>query len=381
LEARGSVVTLSGLNRDGIVLLLGAAQRLVADPDTGVAVAEILPAQFPLLAHLRADKTLSNASESLFNMEAERAFPEFAAKSPGASKLLRKTPASRVVPPTSVEPRVGRRESSPETTCLFEGFEEVPVWWEDGGAWFHFEAGKDNAQGDYYWLDEDCTASTGNWSASAVFGGDYGQTLNCFDSYDYLTDSWLKYAYWIDCIAGYGSASLRFSMTLQSELDYDTFGYYASVDDINYYGYFYSGDYSTMWYSVTQDLRYFYGIGDLTAYPDFALAFNFYADDQVQQGWGAFVDDISITYDQIGLTDVWVAKNPFRLMVTGVNFMPGAWVYIDGEAVPAMKYKNPGWVVAKGGAALKGMVRVGREVCVQVMNPNGNTTGCYYFYY
>lgn len=381
LEATGSVVTLSNLDAGAVKLLLGISQRLVADPLSGTAVAEILPAQLPLLGHLRTEHAVLGASEEVFRTQAEATFPALMGGSQSTARYLQKIPSSRVIAPSEGLPRVQRRESSPETSCLYEGFEEVPIWWEDGGPWYHFESGRDNGEGDFFWLDEDCTAAEGSWSACAVFGGDYGQYLDCFDDYDYTTDSWMKYAYWIGCAAGYGSANLRFAMTLQSEQGYDTFGYYASVDDINYYGYFYSGDFSTMWYEVVQDLRSFYGLGDLTRYPEFALAFNFYADDEVQSGWGAFVDDIDITYDQIDIADVYVARNPFRLKVYGANFVPGAWVYIDGEPVPAMKFKHPGLVVAKGGKALKAMVNVGQEVCVQVMNPNGNTTECLYFRY
>jgi PKD repeat protein len=331
LEAQGSIVTFSGLDRNGIALLLGTAQRLVADPQTGNAVAEIFPDQFQSLAHLRMERSEAGACEALFQAAAEREFPDLKAEASGRPKYLRKVPSARLMaqdspasrvhrresatesgghlegfnaPPTrmahdSLPPRLQRRESATGNTCLFEGFEEVPVWYEDGGPWFHYEAGRNNNRGDYFWLDEDCTSATGGWSACAVFGGDYGQYLNCFDSYDYITDSWLKYAYWIDCIAGSGTASLDFAMTLQSELDYDTFGYYVSLDDYNYYGYYYSGDFSTTWYSVAQDLRHFYGLGDLTTHPEFALAFNFYADDQVQEGWGAFVDDIAILNDAV----------------------------------------------------------------------------------
>lgn len=378
-EAKGSVVTVSGLDRGGLLLLLGSAQRLVADPSAGVAVAALLQEQMPLIAGLRVDRIAPGAGEGPFRAEARALFPDLSAEGAQKPGYLTKTPSHRIVPAGA--PQASRRENSPETTCLFEGFEELPIWWEDGGPWFHYEAGRDNNQGDYFWLDEDCTAAEGSWSASAVFGGDYGQYLNCFDDYDYMTDSWLKYGYWIDCVAGYASARLGFAMTMQSELNYDTFGYYASVDDYDYYGYYYSGDYSDYWYAVTQDLRNFYGLGNLTAYPAFALAFNFYADDQVEEGWGAFVDDISIQYDMIVVDDVVVAKNPFRLKVFGANFQPGAWVYIDGQPVPNMKFKHSGLVVAKGGATLKAMVRVGREICLQVMNPNGNTTGCYYFRY
>jgi hypothetical protein len=381
LEAQGSVVTFSGLDPRGITLLLGAAQRLVVDPRTGVAVAELLPAQRTAVSNLNATRTVAGASEGLFQREVLAAFPDAANKSKGHDPYLRKTPAALTLAGNTVRPRMLRRESRPETTCLFEGFEQTPVWYEDGGPWFHFESGKDNNQGDYFWLDENCTAATGSWSASAVMGGDYGQNLACFDNYDTYTDSWLEYGYWIDCVAGYSSASLRFSMTLKSELDYDTFGYYVTLDEIDYYGYYFSGDFSNTWYDVAQDLRNFYFYGDLTGYPDFGLAFNFYSDNQVQPGWGAFVDDIAIVYDQIDISAVYIARNPFRLKVYGTNYMPGAWVYIDGEPVPAMKFKNSGLVVAKGGAYLKGMVMVGRDVCIQVINPNDNSTSCYWFRY
>jgi hypothetical protein len=380
MERTGSIVTFSGLDKGSISVLLSASQQLVVNPVRGIAVAEVLPGQLSRIAGLKQDSKSGNASEASFLAEVQSIFPDYRPETASSHGYLSKTPSHKVFPKDSpATPRVERRGASPEATCLYESFEEIPIWYEDGGPWFHFESGKNNNEGDYFWLDEDCTAATGTWSVSGVMGGDYGQSLHCGDTYDTLTDSWMKYAYYIDCASDQSSAKLSFAMRLQSEQGYDTFGYYASLDDIEYWGYYYSGNYSDYWYAVDQDLRNWYGIGDLTAYSDFALAFNFYSDDRNQVGFGAYLDDVAITYDILGIDDVVAYRGPFRLKVYGTSFQVGSWVYIDGRPAPAVAYKSSGLIVAKGGPVLKGMVNVGHDVCVQVVDLQGNTSPCFMY--
>ena len=380
MEAAAPTLTFSGLDRAGVSLLLGSSQRLVVDTAHGIAVAEVLEHDMARLSALRVDRRLEGAGADGFAREVAAVFPAFRPEMKENRGYIIKKPSAKVIKDgPKVQKRAPSEGGRPEVTCFYEGFEQLPIWWEDGGNWFHYEADHANNEGDYFWLDVDCDHNYGSWSASAVMGGDYGIDLYCDDTYDYYTDSWMKYAYFIDCASGWSSASLSFAMRLQTEANYDTFGYYASIDDYDYWGYEYSGDYADYWYEVVQNLKSWYHLGDITDYPDFALAFNFYSDDQGQVGFGAYLDDISIDYDVVGIDSVLAMKGPFRLKVYGGSFQPGAWIYIDGVAVPRVIFKNQNLIVAKGGAYLKSMVPIGKEVCVQVINPGGETTPCYDF--
>jgi len=334
-----------------------------------------------LTSALPAEKVVPAPDPDSFLTEARRLFPQAREETlrRGGNGFWAKSPVHRTMktPPSGEEPAVRpRTEGLQEVGCLYEGFEEVPIWWEEGGSWFHYEEGRGNAEGDYFWLDSDCDAATGDWMASATWGGDYGQTLSCDAFYDFDTRSWMKYAYWIDCAHLQEAANLEFAMRISTEEDYDLFGYYASDNDYDYFGYVFSGDFSQTWYLVAQDLRQWYGLGDLTRIPEFALAFNFDSDDRVETGFGAYVDDIYIGINELQITDVWKRGRPFRLKVYGSNFQPGAWVYIDGLPAPKVKFKHSGLIVAKKGRRLKAMCPRGVEVCIQVINPSGNTSAC-----
>lgn len=92
---------------------------------------------------------------------------------------------------------------------------------------------------------------------------------------------------------------------------------------------------------------------------------------------------ISISKSQIPVIySVGKATNPFRLIISGGNFMnetsAWAWVYINGVAVPQTKYKSASKLVAKG-AALKAMVPKGVTVQITVKNPDGTFSEPYAF--
>ncbi len=68
------------------------------------------------------------------------------------------------------------------------------------------------------------------------------------------------------------------------------------------------------------------------------------------------------------ITSVVKKTNPFRLVVTGTDFLNPCSVRINGTDVPVTTYKSGTKVVAKGGAALKALLPKGVPVSVTVYN-------------
>ena len=66
-----------------------------------------------------------------------------------------------VRPVTAPQRPANQIKQGETTTCLFEGFEFLPIWVEEGGPWFHYQgcayggAGCTavNNVGNYFWLD------------------------------------------------------------------------------------------------------------------------------------------------------------------------------------------------------------------------------------
>ena len=210
---------------------LSAAQRLVWDRQTGIAVAEVPAAWDTKLASVRLedlgpvtgpqdfDAALRIYLPGYLNApreEASSATPRYAVKAP--VHLVK--PAAEVA--RMAQARASRKE---DATCLYEGFEtdELPIWWEDGGNWWHYQGGYPNDQGDYFWLDDNCDAHSGQWEASATLGGTLGQNLSCTSTYASNTDSWMEYVPEITCASGVPEASLDFYLKVQSEPNYDLF--------------------------------------------------------------------------------------------------------------------------------------------------------------
>lgn len=63
--------------------------------------------------------------------------------------------------------------------------------------------------------------------------------------------------------------------------------------------------------------------------------------------------------------------DPFRFVVSGSNFQPGASVYINGDPWTNIRWKNNGRLVIKGGAALKAKVPKGTPTAITIVNPDG----------
>lgn len=288
----------------------GAAESLVWNRDSGLAVAEIPDAEYyrvrPIIEAGRAEVR----SKVGFKEALARWMPEYSgAKTPEGriqGNFAVKKPVTLVKPAKAVKALrdTGLRNRAEDGNCLSEDFEDfnLPIWYENGGNWWHYSDGQPNDHGDYFWIDWNCDAWSGSWSADSVLGGNVGDNMQCGATYDYNTDSWMEYAPWITCAANSVEGYLDFYATLKTETDYDPFYYLVTVDDSNYQGYSLSGNWSDAWYWIEQDLRHWYNLGDLSTYSHFGLAFVFQSDDVINSGFGVRVDMITISTTAMAAT-------------------------------------------------------------------------------
>ncbi len=383
-EAPQRLIVSSALSEEEAGKLLSASDRMVWDRQSGAAVAEVPEANVSALPQAFASSIVCSGPEA-FADALKTTLPAFSTEAGPSDRYVTKEPVTLVKPGKARQrperPPAERPEGQPEDLCLFENFETTPIWYENGGLWWHYQGGQpDNAAGDYFWLDTDCDAFDGSWDCEAIMGGTYGNSLPCGSTYDYSTDSWLEYAPWITCLAGAPGAYLDFYGKVYTQTGLDYFYYLVSLNGQDYFGYRISGNLYGTWYNYNQNMRAWSGLGDLTAHPQFALAFAFQSGQNIPQsfmGYGVRLDKISIVTTSISISSVSKMGSPFRLSLTGGGFLPGAWVYINGAPVPRVAYKGPSNLKVKGGAALKAMLPLGQPVCITVVNPNGGTTPCY----
>jgi|WetSurMetagenome_2_1015567.scaffolds.fasta_scaffold10127_3 hypothetical protein len=289
-----AILVFDNLSAADAPAVLSSSERLVWDRLTGRAVAQAPASAVSRMERVPHVLVAGSAGED-FATALQAELPGYVAGTRGGSRYAIKEPVVLVKPPGAPRERPAARERAAESACLSETFELLPIWYENGGPWWHYEGGQPyNNAGSYFWLDDNCDSFSGSWEASAILGGDIGQSLPCGAAYDYNTDSWLEYAPWITCVAGASDSSLTFYTRLETEAGYDLFYYLVSVDGTTYNGYSLSGNYSDTWYVVTQNMRSWYGLGDLTTYPAIALAFAFQSDNQINQGFGVRVDDITL---------------------------------------------------------------------------------------
>lgn len=307
-EASGSVLYLTHLPSDEDLYgrLVQLANRAVLDRRGQKLLGDYLAERLPEVQNLAQEygfklEILGHGGEDSFLEHRTRRFPEVNQKESDLSGYAFKDEVKLIAPPNM--PRVYFHPSSqPLVTCLAEGFEGT-VWSEFGGNWYHWQGNNPNATGKFYWIDDTCDRYTGSWQADAVRGGLCGQLLACGATYPpNLTCAypgignmaWMKYKWWITCAAGASSANLITFFKLKSETNYDYLRWLFTVDDVNFYGYQLSGDYSTSWWTTNNDMKTWPTLGDLTGYAQVGLAFTFCSDGSIQSGFGAYMDDISI---------------------------------------------------------------------------------------
>jgi hypothetical protein len=383
--SQGQVMVYEGVTPQNVHLLLSASERMIWDRQTGIAVAEVLGANLGTAKTLKSSVFGPAEDAGVFAAALAANLPEYgrqeSAQKQNDGRFAGMQPARMIKPAGTSHARPpARQRATPEDACIYESFENLPIWYEDGGLWWHYQGGQpDNNVGDYFWLDTNCDSFNGDWDCEAIMGGDYGIGLPCGADYDYSTDSWLEFAPWIECLAGAPGAEQRFYAKVQTLDDQDYFFYGFSPTGNDYYGYSYWGNFGDVWYEYHRNLRTWYQLGDLTTYSAVAMAFAFETDVPGNSGFGVRIDDISVNTSPIGIITVQAVGSPFRLFVSGAGFLPGAIIYIDGVPVPITVYKAGTLLVAKGGAALKAMVPRGQWVTISVVNPDGVTSTGYDF--
>jgi PKD repeat protein len=346
--AAATVVVLDSVTPQNVAPLLSASQRLVWDRESGKAVAEVTEGEREALTGLHCLRISTGAGAEGFREALAEALPEYRPEDHGSRYALKEPALLHRPEEAPVRSSARVKENLPEASCLFEGFEFLPVWYENGGPWWHYQGGQPyNNVGDYFWMDTNCDAFAGSWDADAVLGGTYGITLPCGATYSYNTDSWLEYAPWITCVSGVPQAALSFFGKVSSETGYDFFYYVVSVDGSNYVGYRLSGNFGDVWYAFSQDMRTWTQLGDLTAYPQLALAFVFQSDNQINQGFGARLDNISIAataLSAVASADVTSGHPPLTVNFTGSaagGSAPYTYSWDFGDGSPRDSSQNP----------------------------------------
>jgi hypothetical protein len=188
----------------------------------------------------------------------------------------------------SGEPPVGDGAAPPVVgaagwvAIMSEGFEGA----FPSGSWSVFD---DNGSdyGEYYWDDDDYLPHSGGWSAWPANGGADGLDPEYY-YYPNNMDSWMVYGPFD--LSDANDAELLFYYWNQSEVNWDWFGWYASVNGTNFYGYHVSGN-SGGWTYKDFDLTNVPTIGDVTGDSSVWIAFVSTSDGSNVDD-GPFVDDI-----------------------------------------------------------------------------------------
>jgi hypothetical protein len=188
-----------------------------------------------------------------------------------------------------------RKNTDPRQYLTDQNFdvEEFP-----NPSWIGFD--NDTVNGEYFWDDVQCFARSGDWSMWPADEGANGLDP-CFalDPYANNMDSWLVHGPF--SLIGASEAWVDFYFRNESELGLDRFWWMASTDEVNYTGFFITGDYAVGPYGNGYNLMRFDlsdpGLGDLRGEPEVWLAFSFDSDGSVTDR-GPFVDDVRVVVER-----------------------------------------------------------------------------------
>lgn len=173
------------------------------------------------------------------------------------------------------------------STILFEDFEgNFP---EDNG-WTLYAG--DNG---YTWDDDDYNPFSGNksgWCAGGSYSGNPELDPET-DNYPNNMQGWMVYGPFD--LSDATDARVVFKCWLDSEINYDYFAWYASINGSNFYGSATSGN-SSGWVERTFDLTDVYTLGNLCGKSEVWIGFHFTSDSSYTYK-GAFLDDIEIKKD------------------------------------------------------------------------------------
>ena len=365
MMAKGAVIEIHGVVEFTPVFqkVMGMAERFTGDFTHGTALAQISPVKLEeakqLLQSAKAAFIVRTpGTDAVFDAAGRDLFADLV-----QVRHIRKTPATiqhdvrdllltgQPSPPAAAGD--GTRSCSTVCSGFPEGF-EGGSWYEEGGNWLHYQSGHPNNSGQYFWTANICDAHTGIGSADATRGGSLGNLMGCYDTYPagltyQSNDSWMTYAYWITCASGASCANLSFYYkvnTYHTSTPSDYMAYFASLDGSYFTGYVLDGNYSGSWFNVSKDLRSWYLLGDLTTHAQFALMYDFISDASTQSGWGARVDDISVTSTGSGSAPTCASgpspsngasgiSTPVTLTWSAVSGADGYAVYLGTSSSPA----------------------------------------------
>jgi hypothetical protein len=157
------------------------------------------------------------------------------------------------------------------------------------GGWYVFD-NDGSTNGEYFWDKENCRPYAGDHSAWVVGGGANGSALQCGDAYPNNAQSWMIYGPF--SLEEATDAEFVFMYWLNSEIGYDELFAGASIDGAVFNGEVTSGDQD--WTEKNFDLTDVYEIGNLTGQPAVWVAIVFWSDSSVNDGVGAYVDNVEI---------------------------------------------------------------------------------------
>jgi len=171
-----------------------------------------------------------------------------------------------------------------QVVILSEGFE--------GDPWTRWQR-TNNTSGSYDWATTTCDKHSGAQALDGVRGGTVGATLACAANYPNSVQNLIVDTQ-CEAFQGAGQAWLEGYGTVSSEQGYDQLAVLFNQSGGTFQGSAFSGTYAGWWH-VIFNLKQFSLIGDLTQKACNTLAFVFSSDSTIAQGWGARIDDITIT--------------------------------------------------------------------------------------
>jgi hypothetical protein len=203
---------------------------------------------------------------------------------PSATATSTATPTLTSTPPST--PTATATEPAGAWVSIFsEDFEGAfPGEWEI----------LDNTEGPgvYHWGARDCRSHSGSHSGWAVGGGAQGRVLPCYSDYPSNVDSWMIYGPF--SLADALQAEIDLAVWLNTEVVFDGFGIYASVDDEWYYEVGWANGDWEMWLNLSYSLSEVPELGSLLGEPQVWVALVFEADDSIVFSEGCYVDDIAL---------------------------------------------------------------------------------------
>ncbi|HXQ73918.1 MAG TPA: Calx-beta domain-containing protein [Pyrinomonadaceae bacterium] len=222
-------------------------------------------------------------------------------KSP--EKTLRYKPDAPKVPQKQVQENVGLQTWQ---HILSENFDTLAFPYSP---WSVFD-NNGSTGGQLFWDDQNCIFNDPNWSLWAAAGGT--NRLNaCTDNYANNMSSWVTYGPF--SLSGAVDGLLDFHYRNDSELNFDYFNWFVSVDGTNFHGFKVSGS-SNGWQYASLDFKNVPTLGNILGRPQVWIAFLFTSDGSIVSGKGPFVDDVAV-------------KKLVNSTCTGVSGSVKGWVY------------------------------------------------------